>query len=192
MSLPSKVFWFEGLALAPQQFQQQDLYHEARLQRIAAALNPHLWGVRSVAWDTTALLNNSLQAAAMSLIFQDGEVYEASATEKLPTPVDLSTLPISAQQFTFYAALPRLNTYGDNLSRSNAEPGARYAQHDSDTSDLYSGAISTPVTYLQKNVRLLSQFESRRVCQFPRRTDTAQEKRRLSTRPHLLSPILVD
>ena len=51
MSVRSKVCWFEGLALAPQQFQQQDLYHEARLQHVAAALNPHLWGVRSVEWD---------------------------------------------------------------------------------------------------------------------------------------------
>jgi type VI secretion system protein ImpJ len=161
MSLPSKVFWFEGLALAPQQFQQQDLYHETRLQRFATALNPHVWGIRSVTWDTTALLNNSLHATGMSLIFQDGEIYEASATEKLPTPVDLSALPISEQEFTFYAALPRLNTYGDNLSRSETESGARYAQHDSDTSDLYSDAISTPVVFLQKNVRLLSQFESR-------------------------------
>lgn len=161
MSLPPKIFWFEGLALTPQQFQQQDLYHETRLQSIASALNRHIWGVRSIDWDTTALVNNSLQATAMSLIFQDGEVYEASATEKLPMPVDLSALPIGEQVFTFHAALPRLNTYGGNLSRSNVEPGARYAQHHRDTSDLYSGAISTPVQYLQKNVRLLSQFESR-------------------------------
>jgi len=161
MTLPSKVFWFEGLPLAPQQFQQQDLYHEARLQRLASALNPLIWGVRSVTWDTVALTNNALHASAMSLIFQDGEVYEASATEKLPTTVDLGALPGSEQQCTFYAALPQLNTYGHNLSHSIADHGARYAQHDSDTADLYSEAISTPVLYLQKNVRLLSQFESR-------------------------------
>ena len=161
MTLPSKVFWFEGLPLAPQQFQQQDLYHETRLQRLASALNPLVWGVRSITWDTVALNNHSLRASAMSVIFQDGEVYEASATEKLPTPVDLSALPVGEQQFTFYAALPQLNTYGHNLSRFPEDHGARYAQHDSDTADLYSEAISTPVLYLQKNVRLLSPFESR-------------------------------
>src|SRR5450830_1482 len=161
MGVRSKVCWFEGLALAPQQFQQQDLYHEARLQHVAAALNPHLWGVRSVEWDRGALANNTLQATAMSLIFQDGEVYEASATEKLPLPIDLRALPISTQYFTYYAALPRLNTFGDNLSHSDDERGARYAKQDRDTSDLYSNAIETPVLFLQKNVRLLSQFESR-------------------------------
>lgn len=161
MGLPSKVLWFEGLALAPQQFQQQDLYHEARLQRTAAAINPHLWGLRSVEWDATALLDNSLQASAMSLMFQDGEIYEASASEQLPAPVDLSMLPIGMQQFTFYAALPRLNIYGDNLSPAGMQSGARYGQHDLETSDLYSDAIATPVVYLRKNVRLLSEFESR-------------------------------
>ena len=161
MSVRSKVCWFEGLALAPQQFQQQDLYHEARLQHVASALNPHLWGVRSVEWDQAALTNNTLQATAMSLIFQDGEVYEASATEKLPSPIDLRALPIGTQHFTYYAALPRLNTFGDNLSQHEDERGARYASQDRDTSDLYSHAIETPVLFLQKNVRLLSQFESR-------------------------------
>lgn len=161
MSLSSKVCWFEGLALAPQQFQQQDLYHEARLRHVAAALNPHLWGVRSIEWDHSALSNNSLHATAISLIFQDGEVYEASATEKLPAPIDLRALPASAQYFTYYAALPRLNTYGDNLARPGEERSARYARQDRDTCDLYSDAIETPVLFLQKNVRLLSQFESR-------------------------------
>lgn len=161
MSLPSKVFWFEGLALTPQQFQQQDRYHEARLQHLAASLNPHLWGVRAIEWDSAALLNYTLQASSMSLIFQDGELYEASATEKLPLPVDLRPLPGDAQQLTFYAALPRFNVYGDNLARPGGEHGARYASCDRDTSDLYADAIATPVLYLQKNVRLLSQFESR-------------------------------
>jgi type VI secretion system protein ImpJ len=161
MGLPSKVCWFEGLALSPQQFQQQDLYHEGRLQHVVAALNPHLWGVRAIEWDAAALANNVLKANAISLIFQDGEVYEASATEKLPTPIDLRALPPEFQQFTYYAALPRLNVYGDNVARSADERGARYAQHDRNTSDLYSEAIETPVLYLQKNVRFLSQFESR-------------------------------
>lgn len=161
MSLPSKVFWFEGLGLTPQQFQQQDRYHEARLQHIANALHPHLWGVQTIEWDSAALIDYSLQATAMSLIFQDGELYEASATEKLPSPVDLRALAIDAQHLTFYASLPRLNMFGDNLARSNSGKSARYASQDRDTSDLYADAIATPVLYLQKNVRLLSELEAR-------------------------------
>lgn len=111
-------------------------------------------------WDLSALRNNSLSANAMALIFQDGEIYEASEAEKLPPHVDLRDLPIGEQQFTFYAALPRLNILGDNLSRSSTDLGARYSQRDADTSDLFGGAITTPVLYLQKNVRLLLETDS--------------------------------
>ena len=48
MTLPSKLLWSEGLAIGPQQFQQLDRYHEARLQRLASLINPHLWGVHGV------------------------------------------------------------------------------------------------------------------------------------------------
>jgi type VI secretion system protein ImpJ len=37
---PSKVLWGEGLFLRPQHFQQQDRYHEARLNDTATALHP--------------------------------------------------------------------------------------------------------------------------------------------------------
>lgn len=161
MSLPPKICWYEGLGLSPQQFQQQDRYHEARLQRVAAAIHPHLWGVCSVTWNTEAMLKNSLEATAMSLIFQDGEVYEASRTERLPPPLDLSTLPVGEHHFTFYAALAHMNSFGDNLTDLKAQSETRYTRHDRDTDDLYSEAISTPVTYLQKNLRLLSAAQSR-------------------------------
>ena len=38
MSMPAKLLWGEGLFLRPQHFQQQDRYHEARLNQTACAL----------------------------------------------------------------------------------------------------------------------------------------------------------
>ena len=55
MNIPSKVLWGEGLFLRPQHFQQQDRYHEARLNETANALHPYCWGVRRLAIDTDAL-----------------------------------------------------------------------------------------------------------------------------------------
>ena len=46
MNNPSKVLWGEGLFLRPQHFQQQDRYHEGRLNQTARALHPYGWGVR--------------------------------------------------------------------------------------------------------------------------------------------------
>src|SRR5471030_168376 len=170
MSLPANILWSEGLTLGPQQFQQLDRYHEARLQRMVAAVNPHLWGVCELEWNRDELLNNTLRAETMSLIFQDGEIFDAPLSDMLPTAVDLSKLAPDEQSFTFYAALPMLNLHGGNLDHArnatnsvNAANGhgARYTQVDSETADLYTQAINVDVSYLRKTVRLMSQLESR-------------------------------
>lgn len=161
MTLPLKVLWFEGLTLGPQQFQQMDRYHEARLHRMAAALHAHAWGVRSIEWMDEALASNLLRVQAMSLIFPDGEIYEAPNGDALPPPVDLSSLPQDQQSFTFYAALPALQPFGGNLCANGTTQEARYARVDSDTPDLYSEAVSMDVAYLRKTVRLRSELESR-------------------------------
>ncbi|MFA9217851.1 MAG: type VI secretion system baseplate subunit TssK [Sphingomonadaceae bacterium] len=157
MSMPLKVLWSEGLTLGPQQMQQQDRYHEARLQHMTAVLNPHLWGVQRAQWNHDALANNVLAADEMALIFQDGEIVEAPLADPLPAPVDLGALPAGTQHFTFYAALPGLRAHGGNLH----EGGARYAAVSKETPDLYSDALNIEVVSLAKQVRLLSDSEPR-------------------------------
>jgi type VI secretion system protein ImpJ len=162
MRLPSKVFWTEGMPLAPQQFQQTDRYHEARLQRIASALNPHLWGIRALAVNEDQLGNNVLSIQAISLIFQDGEIVEAPSTDELPSEVDLSKLAANEQSFTFYAALPILRAGGGNVADAGTGGrGARYLPVAAETADLFADGVSVEVAYLKKQLRLLSQLEPR-------------------------------
>jgi len=156
MSLAAKILWSEGLTLGPQHFQRQDLYHETRLRRMAAALNTNFWGVCLMQWNLDALGHNLLEAQAMSLIFQDGEIYEAPATDLLPLPVDLTRLPQDLNTFTIYAALPAIRLHG-----ANAEEGGRYALSGSDTPDLFSDALPIEVPFLKKRVRLLAHTEPR-------------------------------
>ncbi|WP_075792847.1 type VI secretion system baseplate subunit TssK [Massilia putida] len=156
MSLGAKILWSEGLTLGPQHFQRQDLYHETRLLRMASALNPHFWGVRLLQWNMDGLGHHLLEAQAMSLIFQDGAVYEAPATDLLPVPLDLTRLPQEINTFTIYAALPTIRPHG-----ANAEEGGRYALAESETADLFSDAVPIEVPFLKKRVRLLSHAEPR-------------------------------
>lgn len=120
MSAASKVMWSEGLTLGPQHFQCQDCYHETRLQRIASALNPYFWGIRAVQWNVDGLANNCIGANAMSVIFPDGEIYEAPAADLLPEPVDLSRLPANLDTFSFCAALALVKPHGGNAMRTDA------------------------------------------------------------------------
>lgn len=162
MSLPAKVLWSEGLCVGPQQLQQLDLYHEMRLQRIAAAINCNLWGIQRMEWNRDALSNSLLQADRMSLIFQDGEIYEAPAADPLPAAIDLSVLPINEQSFTFHAALPTLQAHGGNVSHAEwAKSGARYIHVAAETQDLFSNSAAIEVSFLRKAIHLLSNLEPR-------------------------------
>src|SRR6478672_1005808 len=108
MNNPSKVLWGEGLFLRPQHFQQQDRYHEARLNQTASALHPYGWGVRRMAVDLEALKSDTLRLDELSLIFPDGEIYRAPAADALPLQVRLGELAPGVQTVTFHAALPSL------------------------------------------------------------------------------------
>ncbi|MDC8757076.1 type VI secretion system baseplate subunit TssK [Janthinobacterium fluminis] len=162
MNFPAKVLWSEGLTLGPQQLQQQDRYHEARLRKVAATINPNLWGVYTVLWNVDALAHKLLRADRMSLLFQDGELYEAPDADPLPAPVDLSALPPAETSFTFYAALPLLKPYGGNLADADAaRDAARYTRVEADTADLFTDALNVDVAYLRNTVQLLAQAEPR-------------------------------
>lgn len=156
MSGTSKIMWSEGLTLGPQHFQRQDLYHETRLQRIASALNPYFWGVRSVQWNLDGLGHNRLSADSMSIIFHDGEIYEAPGADMLPEPVDLSRLPADIDAFTFHVALALVKPHG-----GNADENGRYVRCDLGTPDLFSDALAIEVPFLKKQARLVAQAEVR-------------------------------
>lgn len=160
MTIPSKVLWGEGLFLRPQHFQQQDRYHEARLNHVALALQPFLWGVRRIEWDLDALKADRLRLQALSLIFRDGEIFDAPGSEPLPPAVDLAALPAALQEVTWYAALPALAPGGGNAASSTERhQGARYSQAARETADLYSGAVGADVAFLKQSVRLMSDQE---------------------------------
>ena len=155
MSVASKIMWSEGLTLGPQHFQCQDRYHETRLQQIASALNPYFWGVHAVQWNLGGLANNWLGADTLSVIFPDGEIYEAPTADLLPEPVDLSRLPANLDTFTFCVTLALVKPHG-----GNADENGRYVCRDIETADLYSEALAIEVPFLKKQTRLIARAEA--------------------------------
>jgi type VI secretion system protein ImpJ len=178
MSIKNKILWGEGLFLRPQHFQQQDLYHEHRLHASVKALHPYIWGVASLRVDEDALSNNTLRIQEMALIFQDGEIYNAPGEDALPDGIDLGQMTQSLQSITFYAALPAFKHFGGNFGAAGQPSnGARFAQVNLDTPDLYTQAAEAELAYLRKSLRLVSEAEPRDSCiSFP-----VLRLRRLST-----------
>ncbi|HEY4317378.1 MAG TPA: type VI secretion system baseplate subunit TssK [Herbaspirillum sp.] len=162
MNQTNKVLWGEGLFLRPQHFQRQDRYHESRLHRTASALHPYAWGISSIQIDRDALANNSLRLLELSLIFQDGELYQAPDDDSLPDAIDLADLSPAQQTITYYAALPALKSFGGNFSAgANGNQGTRYTQVNFETPDLYTEAAKADMSYLKKSLRLVSENEPR-------------------------------
>lgn len=162
--MPSKVLWDEGLFLRPQHFQQQERYHDARLNQTAGALHPYCWGVRRMTIDLDALRNDVLRIEELSLLFPEGEVYRAPDGDILPPQVRLADLPPDLQTVTYHAALPTLRAHGENCTSGagagdglhELEDTLRFSRHERDTHDLYSSAAEAPVTYLRKTLRLVA------------------------------------
>lgn len=136
----SKVLWVEGMFLRPQVFQQLDRYHENRLHSTVTAIHPYLWGIRAIKWDMDALRNNSLRAAGLSLIFPDGETYNAPHDDVLPDHLNLGDLPESETLFTIYIALPALSN-----------PTIRKRAHFVPESHQLDQYMKVPVTRLRRN-----------------------------------------
>lgn len=159
----SKVLWGEGLFLRPQHFQRQDAYHEWRLAEGLRTAHPYAWGVRRCKVDTDALQAGILRFTELQLVFPDGEPYTAPAEDALPEPVNLASLPGTATEFVFHAALAPMRSAGTNSARADAPPDAalRYRQTSNPAPDWFTAAASADVVVLQRAVRVLADHEPR-------------------------------
>lgn len=168
MRTVQKLLWGEGLFLKPQHFQQQDLYHEQRLAAALRAAHPYLWGVLQQRLDRTALESGQLRFSVLEVVWPDGEVLSAPDADGLPDGRNLADIDVPAEGLTFHLALPLLREDGGNFSASTTQGknsatnyAARYVQAGEPAVDLYTQAVSTELTVLRKQVRLLADHEPR-------------------------------
>ena len=158
MSNYTKILWGEGLFLRPQLFQRQDAYHEQRLTQVARAMHPYFWGLQHLKIDYDALSNGILRITEISAIFPDGEVYSAPNNDDLPPPYALSEQE-SGSQTVIHLALPLMKEIGGNYQSSPEHSETRYQPHKAETLDLYTNATTAELTYLKKNVTLVTENE---------------------------------
>lgn len=150
----AKPLWGEGLFLRPQNFQQQDAYHEQRLSYASRALHPYCWGLQHLKIDLDALAVGQLRILEIAAIFPDGEQLSAPSRDAPPPALKLSELP-STDRLVISLALPLQKSMGDNLSQSQEDREARFAVLTEPTADLYTKAVTADITYLRKNTRLI-------------------------------------
>lgn len=170
MKTVQKILWGEGLFLKPQHFQQQDLYHEQRVAAAMQAAHPYLWGVIAQRIDRQALESGLLRFSTLQVVWPDGDMLDAPATDSLPEARNLADIDIPANGLTFHLALPFLREDGGNFgtsgkSANGAVAGSsyapRYTQSGEPAPDLYTQAVSAELTVLRKQARILADHEPR-------------------------------
>ncbi|MEJ5210522.1 MAG: type VI secretion system baseplate subunit TssK [Burkholderiales bacterium] len=159
----NRILWGEGMFLRPQHFQQQELYFEGRVAECMRLTHAHPWGLRRVELDADALQAGLLRLNRLELVFPDGTVIDAPASEPLPPARQLDALPQAGVETTVYACLPLLNAFGGNAG-TGGETGPRPPRFVMDTTrvaDLHTHALEAEITALRANTCLLLEQENR-------------------------------
>lgn len=107
--------------------------------------------------DTDALAANVLRVRELQLILPDGEMYSAPHADPLPPPVSLQAVPAAQTDLVFHAAMAALRTQGSNFSAEGRETdeSVRYVQTTAPATDWMTSAAATPLSTLQRSLRLL-------------------------------------
>ena len=163
------IFWGQGMFLQPQHFQQQDIYHEARLQRYLQLLHPFGWGIHTLAINETALQNFVFEVEQCEWLTWEGTILRFQA-ESLPSNAKMmprsfeSALHTDGGPFGVYLGLKRLQWEARNVdsgqtSGSETATGMhrRFRLHESLTPDLLAADDdqACPLYYLMHDIRIL-------------------------------------
>jgi type VI secretion system protein ImpJ len=156
-----KVLWGEGLFLRPQHFQRQDAYHEWRLAETTRLLHPYFWGLRRVRVDAEGLQSGVLRLEELSLVFPDGEMFNAPGEDELPPALSLSAWPDQESEMSFRAVIAPLRSQGGNsaLDPSADDGSLHYRRASLSAGDQFTKAAPAEIVVLRRSVRLLAESE---------------------------------
>lgn len=94
-SIPDAVLWHEGMLLSPQHFQQAEQRADGLRSYVAAAMQPHSWGVRRFRFDEAALIAGRLVITELEAILPDGLLVRHGDSQDEPR-LELELQPLLA------------------------------------------------------------------------------------------------
>src|SRR3954466_11579506 len=89
MSWYNKVLWKEGLFLRPHHLQQNDRYHEHRLESRVKSVNPYPWGFTKIEIDRDLLQQRKSALTPSSAVLPDGTPFDVPADSPPPLPIEV-------------------------------------------------------------------------------------------------------
>jgi type VI secretion system protein ImpJ len=155
------ILWTKGLLLTPQHLQTQERHFEDQLGFHLAALSPAPWGFGLLQVNLEALGSGVFTLSQASGMFPDSLAFEIPGSDQAPQPRPLEAAWEADQDtLDFYLAIPEHRPGAQNVSRET-DSRARYSGEMLLLRDENTGLSEKPVQVARKNLRLLSENESR-------------------------------
>ena len=123
MSWYSKVHWAEGLFLKPQHLQQNDRYHERRIEARVQRVTPYPWGFSALELDRDLALQSRFGLRRAAGVLPDGTPFDLPADGPLPLPIDI---PETAAKQIVWLTLPIASVNTREVAYRDTEGAARY------------------------------------------------------------------
>ncbi|MBN1290595.1 MAG: type VI secretion system baseplate subunit TssK [Candidatus Latescibacteria bacterium] len=160
------VFWYQGLFLQPQHFQQFDLYLQSLFSPIINHQQPYFWGVCGIVIQGTALKNHTLSIDKGEFIFQDGTwtVFPGNSIIQSRS-LNLDSLE-AGRPFKVYLGLHKLDYQNENVSvigesGDSSLKGTRFVTHAEPeiVNDLYQNGRAEHIKLLNYDLKIFWESE---------------------------------
>jgi len=141
MTEPRKpVFWYQGLFLQPQHFQQADLFHQSSMGPLRDYLQPFFWGTCGHAIDEGALREMVFNLSEGEFLFQDGTWVKTGENAKLEARPFKNAWTNMEKPFKVFLGLRRWDHAGRNVVAGGVhDDRRRYIEESGGMKDLYLG-----------------------------------------------------
>lgn len=158
------LLWHEGMLLAPQHFQQNDIYWQHQLCQTMAQLQPYYWGLFELDLNRQELDNGVLEITRLHAVMQDGthiQVNSQTQPSRLSCPLAENQELKDNRPVTAYLCVP----YRLDGAASGQGVVQRYSQVEGDDAvDEASGQGRVPVLRMRPNVQLSLEKLSNNYC----------------------------
>ena len=160
------VFWYQGLFLQPQHFQQNDIYIQSLLSPLRKYQQPYFWGVCRLEIQEKTLKNLTFELTQGEFIFQDGTwlVLPGNAVIQ-PRILSKEKLEVG-RPFKVYLGLSKLNHTKGNVSVISqpdklGKIGTRFVSEidPAEVKDLHQGGQSAPVKLMNYALKIFWENE---------------------------------
>ncbi len=161
MTEPKKpVFWYQGLFLQPQHFQQADFYHQSALAPLRDYLQPFFFGTCGHTIDEGALREMVFGLSDGEFLFQDGTWVKTTENAKLQPRSFKNAWTNMEKPFKVFIGLRRWDQRGKNVA-AGQEDRSRYTVDEipGGVKDLYAGDSIAQVKLLDHLLRFFWEDE---------------------------------